>query len=114
VVPFPPGSATDTIARAFGGAVSQSLGQPVLVENKAGADGAISGAEVMRAPSDGDRYGQLDGDEAIRIGGGEAGALHDLLQGHPLIGFSTGRGRPRADSTGRRQPGRERRRRRLS
>lgn len=53
VVPFPPGSATDTIARAFGGAVSQSLGQPVLVENKAGADGAISGAEVMRAPSDG-------------------------------------------------------------
>jgi tripartite-type tricarboxylate transporter receptor subunit TctC len=53
VVPFPPGSATDTIARAFGGAVAQSLGQPVLVENKAGADGAISGAEVMRAPSDG-------------------------------------------------------------
>ena len=53
VVPFPPGSATDTIARAFGGAVSQSLGQPVVVENKAGADGAISGAEVMRAPSDG-------------------------------------------------------------
>lgn len=53
VVPFPPGSATDTIARSFGGAVSQSLGQPVLVENKAGADGAISGAEVMRAPSDG-------------------------------------------------------------
>ncbi|HWS74638.1 MAG TPA: tripartite tricarboxylate transporter substrate binding protein, partial [Quisquiliibacterium sp.] len=53
VVPFPPGSATDTIARAFGGAVSQSLGQPVLVENKAGADGAISGAEVTRAPSDG-------------------------------------------------------------
>jgi len=53
VVPFPPGSATDTIARSFGGAVSQSLGQPVLVENKAGADGAISGTEVMRAPSDG-------------------------------------------------------------
>lgn len=53
VVPFPPGSATDTIARAFGGAVAQSLGQPVVVENKAGADGAISGAEVMRAPSDG-------------------------------------------------------------
>ena len=53
VVPFPPGSATDTIARAFGGAVSQSVGQPVLVENKAGADGAISGTEVMRSAPDG-------------------------------------------------------------
>ncbi len=53
VVPFPPGSATDTIARAFGGAVSQSIGQTVVVENKAGADGAISGAEVVRAAPDG-------------------------------------------------------------
>jgi tripartite-type tricarboxylate transporter receptor subunit TctC len=53
VVPFPPGSATDTVARAFGAAVSQSIGQPVLVENKAGADGAISGAEVVRAAPDG-------------------------------------------------------------
>ena len=53
VVPFPPGSATDTVARAFGGAVAQSIGQPVLVENKAGADGAISGAEVVRAAPDG-------------------------------------------------------------
>jgi len=53
VVPFPPGSATDTIARAFGGAVSQAVGQPVLVENKAGADGAISGTEVMRSAPDG-------------------------------------------------------------
>lgn len=53
VVPFPAGSATDTIARVFGAAVSTSVGQPVLVENKAGADGAISGAEVARSAPDG-------------------------------------------------------------
>lgn len=53
VVPFPPGAATDTIGRAFGNAVSQALGQPVLVDNKAGADGAIAGNEVVRAAPDG-------------------------------------------------------------
>ena len=53
VVPFPPGSATDTIARAFGASVSQAVGQPVVVENKAGADGAIAGSEVVRAAPDG-------------------------------------------------------------
>jgi tripartite-type tricarboxylate transporter receptor subunit TctC len=53
VVPFPAGSATDTIARVIGGSVSAAIGQPVLVENKAGADGAIAGAEVARAAPDG-------------------------------------------------------------
>ncbi len=53
VVPFPPGSATDTIARVFASAMTPTMGQPMLVENKAGADGAISAAEVMRAAPDG-------------------------------------------------------------
>ncbi|MCA3178073.1 MAG: tripartite tricarboxylate transporter substrate binding protein [Burkholderiales bacterium] len=53
VVPFPAGSATDTIARVIGASVSSAVGQPVLVENKAGADGAIAGAEVVRAAPDG-------------------------------------------------------------
>jgi tripartite-type tricarboxylate transporter receptor subunit TctC len=53
VVPFPGGSATDTITRILANSVSQSLGQPVIVENKAGADGAIAGAEVAKAPPDG-------------------------------------------------------------
>lgn len=52
VVPFPPGSATDTIARAFAQVLAPALGQPVLVDNKAGADGALAGQEVMRAPAD--------------------------------------------------------------
>ena len=53
VVPFPAGSATDTISRILGNSVSAAVGQPVLVDNKAGADGAIAGAEVVKAAPDG-------------------------------------------------------------
>jgi tripartite-type tricarboxylate transporter receptor subunit TctC len=53
VVPFPAGSATDTISRILGASVSNAIGQPVVVDNKAGADGAIAGAEVARAAPDG-------------------------------------------------------------
>jgi tripartite-type tricarboxylate transporter receptor subunit TctC len=53
VVPFPAGSATDTITRILANSVSQSLGQPLVVENKAGADGAIAAAEVAKSPADG-------------------------------------------------------------
>jgi len=53
VVPFPAGSATDTVARVLSASVSQAIGQPLLVENKAGADGAIAAAEVAKAPADG-------------------------------------------------------------
>src|SRR5215510_12636356 len=53
VVPFPAGSSTDTVTRILANSVSQSVGQPLLVENKAGADGAIAAAEVARAPADG-------------------------------------------------------------
>ncbi len=53
VVPFPAGSATDTITRILANSVSQSVGQPLVVENKAGADGAIAAAEVAKSPADG-------------------------------------------------------------
>jgi tripartite-type tricarboxylate transporter receptor subunit TctC len=53
VVPFPAGSATDTITRILSNSVSQSVGQPLVVENKAGADGAIAAAEVAKSPADG-------------------------------------------------------------
>jgi tripartite-type tricarboxylate transporter receptor subunit TctC len=53
VVPFPGGSATDTVARILANSVTQAIGQSVIVENKAGADGAIAGAEVAKSPPDG-------------------------------------------------------------
>jgi len=53
VVPFPAGSATDTITRILGQSVSAAVGQPMIVDNKAGADGAIAGAEVAKAAPDG-------------------------------------------------------------
>ena len=56
VLQFPPGGSTDLVARILGQALSQSLGQPVLVENKPGADGAIAAESVMRADPDGYTY----------------------------------------------------------
>lgn len=53
VVPFPAGSATDTVARILGNGLSASLGQQVIVENKAGADGALAATEVAKAAPDG-------------------------------------------------------------
>lgn len=53
LVPFAAGSATDTITRILGASVSAAIGQPVVVEAKAGADGAIAAAEVARAAPDG-------------------------------------------------------------
>ena len=44
IVPFPAGGTTDVLARAVGQELSKSLGQPVLVESKPGAAGAISGS----------------------------------------------------------------------
>jgi tripartite-type tricarboxylate transporter receptor subunit TctC len=53
VVPFPAGSSTDTVTRVLANSVSQSIGQPLIVDNKAGADGAIAASEVAKAPADG-------------------------------------------------------------
>jgi len=53
VVPFAAGSATDLIARILGNSVSTAVGQPVIIDNKVGADGAIAGMEVAKATPDG-------------------------------------------------------------
>lgn len=53
VVPFPPGATSDVIARALARVAASKLGRPVIVDNKAGADGMISAAEVARAKPDG-------------------------------------------------------------
>src|SRR6185436_9241541 len=56
VLQFPPGGSTDVVARVLGQALSQSLGQPVIVENKPGADGAIAAEFVARAEPDGHTF----------------------------------------------------------
>jgi tripartite-type tricarboxylate transporter receptor subunit TctC len=53
IVPFPAGSATDQVARLTGAQLQAALGQPFVVENKAGAQGAIAAAEVAKAAGDG-------------------------------------------------------------
>src|SRR5215510_8963600 len=50
---FPAGGLTDIFARAYGEYISQKTGQPVYVENKAGASGAIAAEQVKSAPADG-------------------------------------------------------------
>jgi tripartite-type tricarboxylate transporter receptor subunit TctC len=56
VLQFPPGGATDVVARILAKELTSSLGQPVLVENKPGADGAIAGEFVARAEPDGHTF----------------------------------------------------------
>ncbi len=53
VVTYPPGGLTDVFSRAYGEYVSQKVGQPVVVENKAGAAGAIGAELVKQSPPDG-------------------------------------------------------------
>jgi len=53
VVPFPPGGATDTVARVIGKGMGQRLGQPVVIDNRAGAGTVIAAGAVAQAPADG-------------------------------------------------------------
>src|ERR1700761_1698757 len=53
IVPWPPGGGTDIFARAISQKLQQSLGQPFVVENRAGASGNIGASMVARADPDG-------------------------------------------------------------
>jgi tripartite-type tricarboxylate transporter receptor subunit TctC len=53
VVPYPPGGSTDPMARLIAAKLTDSLGQPFVVENRAGASGTIGTAFVAKSPADG-------------------------------------------------------------
>jgi tripartite-type tricarboxylate transporter receptor subunit TctC len=53
VVPFGPGTATDIMARTVGAELSNRIGQPVVIENKAGAEGQIGAQAAATSPPDG-------------------------------------------------------------
>ena len=53
IVPFPPGGVADTVARPVAEAMARELRQPIVVENRAGAGGALGIGVASRAPADG-------------------------------------------------------------
>jgi tripartite-type tricarboxylate transporter receptor subunit TctC len=53
LVPFPPGTATDALARAMGPKLNEMWGQPVIVENRPGAGSVVGTSVVANAPADG-------------------------------------------------------------
>ncbi len=53
VVPYPPGGGTDVVARTIAQKMNEMLGQPAIVDNRAGANGIIGTDQVAKAPADG-------------------------------------------------------------
>lgn len=69
-VPFPAGGSTDAVARAMQPALEKLLGQPVVVENRAGAGGTLGVDAVAKAAPDGYTFG-LAGAGALGVNIGE-------------------------------------------
>lgn len=65
VVPFPPGGGTDAVSRYLGAKMGQSLGQSVVVENRAGAGGTMGAEYVVRSPQDGYALGVCTSSYAV-------------------------------------------------
>jgi tripartite-type tricarboxylate transporter receptor subunit TctC len=79
IVPFAAGGPTDAIARIIAQRMRSPLGQPVVIENVAGADGSIAVGRVVRSPPDG--YAISIGNIATHVLNGEFYSLeYDLLR----------------------------------
>ncbi|MES2184559.1 MAG: tripartite tricarboxylate transporter substrate binding protein [Pseudomonadota bacterium] len=83
VVPFPPGGATDNVTRVIATSMSETLGQPVVIENRAGA-GAIIGAEAV-AKAEPDGYTILSTTAGVHI---VNPAIYKKLPYDPLRSFA--------------------------
>lgn len=82
VVPYAPGGPADLIGRAVAAEMTKVAGQPVVVENRAGAGGNIAGDYVARAPKDG--YTLLFGSSPVLV---INPALYKSLKFNPLTDF---------------------------
>src|SRR5262245_6227703 len=76
IVGFPPGGVVDLYARLIGQWLSERLGQPFIIENRAGAGGNIGTEAVVRAASDGYTLLQLTSGHSWNV------ALYDKLNFH--------------------------------
>jgi tripartite-type tricarboxylate transporter receptor subunit TctC len=74
IVPFPAGGASDITARHISGKLSERVKQPVVIDNRAGANGAIGAVSLKQAPADG--YTLLIG--SIRVFGINPALFKDL------------------------------------
>ena len=82
VIPFPPGGGADAVARPLGPLMTETLGQPVVLDNRGGANGNLGAEIVAKAPADG--YTLLLANSSLTISGG----LYAKLPFNPLADFS--------------------------
>lgn len=75
VVPYVPGGLPDAVARIIAQRMQATLGQPVVVENKPGASGAVAAAAIAQAPADG---------HTLLVSDGQLLAITPLLSAKPL------------------------------
>ena len=83
IAPFPPGGAVDIVTRIVAAALTETLGQPVVVENRSGAGGTVGADAAAKAPPDG--YTLLSGGIATH---GIAPALYSKLSYDAVRDFS--------------------------
>jgi tripartite-type tricarboxylate transporter receptor subunit TctC len=82
VIPFPPGGATDGLARIVGQGLTASWGQQIVVDNRPGAGGNIGANIVAKAPADGYTLFMVGLSHAANI------SLYRKLDYHPLRDFT--------------------------